>query len=333
MRPPAISVVLPCFNAAPTLGSALRSIREQTFADWELILFDDGSTDGSLETARRFARADSRVRVLASSHVGIVAALQTACAETAGGLVARMDADDVAHPERFARQLELMRADPGLAICGTQVTMVGERIGYGRRRYQHWVNDLLTHESIVRDLFVECPIPHPTFLMRRPCFEAVGGYVDRDWAEDYDLCMRLFLAGMRFGKVDAPLLNWRDALDRLSMVASRYSPERFRALKRHYLFQSYLKGRERFHQWGAGEVGKRWLQEWDTPRPLSVVDINPRKIGRRIHGIPVVFPDDLPKPGTDFIVVAVGAPTARDEIREWFTARHYRELDDFLFLA
>lgn len=117
------------------------------------------------------------------------------------------------------------------------------------------------------------------------------------------------------------------------MTSVRYSPEHFRAIKRHYLLQSYLRGETPFYQWGAGEEGKPWLREWEGRRPLAVVDITPRKVGRGLHGMRVIAPEDLPPPGTAFTVVAVRAPDARPEIRAWMTPRGYRELSDYLFLA
>lgn len=329
---PEITVLLPVRDARDTLARAIDSILDQSFPDWELILFDDGSTDGSLAIAQAHARRDSRIRVVASDSVGLVEALRQASRLAKGQWLARMDADDVAHPERLQAQLALMRSDPRIALCGTRVQMVGERIGTGRRRYEAWINGLLTHDDIVRDLFVECPIPHPTFLMRRDAFQDAGGYRDSLWAEDYDLCLRFFLAGWRFAKTSEVLLDWRESAGRLSMTDPCYSPQSFRHLKRHYLFMSYLKDRP-FHQWGAGEVGKEWLREWGRQRPRAVVDINPRKIGRTIHGCPVIAPEDLPPPGQTFTVVAVGAPGARDEIRQWMRPRAYRELNDYLFIA
>ncbi|NIA14221.1 MAG: glycosyltransferase [Nitrospiraceae bacterium] len=333
MALPTISVVLPCLDAAETLGEAVESIRAQTFTDWELVLVDDGSTDTSPEIARRFAAMDRRIRPAAGSHAGIAGVLERGCALARGSYIARMDADDIAHSERLQRQLDCMTADPRIGICGTQVRMTGGTIGPGRRRYETWINALISHDDIVRELFVECPLAHPTFMIRRDVFNAAGGYEDHGWAEDHDLCMRLFLAGARFAKVAEPLLDWRESPGRLSMVSERYNPVAFRALKRHYLFRSYLKDRDIFHQWGAGEVGKPWLREWEEQRPMAVVDINPRKIGRVIHNTPVIAPGDLPAPGDTFTVIAVGAPTARQEIRAWFEPRGYHELRDYLFLA
>lgn len=330
---PLVSIVLPFFNAAATLPMAMGSILAQTYQDWELILFDDGSTDASLEIAETFARSDTRFRIIASEHVGIVKALAAACRAARGVYIARMDADDVSHPERLASQVELMERTPDIGMCGTRVRMTGSNVRCGRKRYEAWINSLVTHEDIVREMFVECPMPHPSVVMRRASFQKAGGYCDGPWPEDYDLCMRLFLAGEKFGKVPEILLDWADSPSRLSMTDDRYSPARFRDIKRHYLFQTYLKDRRTFHQWGAGEIGKPWLREWSHPRPAAVVDVNPHKIGTTIHETPVIPPDDLPQPGHTYIVIAVGAPNARIEIRDWLRPRGYRELDDFLFLA
>jgi hypothetical protein len=169
--------------------------------------------------------------------------------------------------------------------------------------------------------------------MRRTAYEAVGGYQDHGWPEDYDLVMRLWRAGKRLGKVPEVLLDWHTGNGRLSVTDPRYSEASFRALKRHYLFETYLKGRPIFHQWWAGEVGKRWLREWTGPKPFVVIDIHPRKIGRKIHGYRVISPEQLPPPGTTFVVIAVGTPGARDEIRDWLHLHGFRELKDYLFLA
>lgn len=330
---PRISVIVPCFNAGATLAQSMESILGQTWDDFEVVWFDDGSTDDSAAIAAGYAQSDPRVRLIRSEHVGIVEALGRACSEARGRFLARMDADDVAHPERLARQMALFEDDPRIGLCGTQVRGIGEEIGSGRKRYEDWVNSLVTHEAMSREIFVECPIPHPTLMIRREVYDAVGGYGVADWAEDYDLVLRCYRAGYRMGKIAEPLLDWRNGPDRLSMHDARYSPAAFRRCKRHYLLQTFLKDRPRFYQWGAGEVGKNWLPEWDGVRPEAVVDVNPRKFGKVIHGVRVIPPEELPGPNEAFTVVAVGAPGARGDIRAWFSERGYVETTDFLFLA
>jgi glycosyltransferase involved in cell wall biosynthesis len=328
-----VSVVLPFYNAAGRLEAAIQSILAQTFRDFELILVDDGSSDASREIARRLAGKDARIRLIPAAHGGIVSALQAGCAEAGGEVLVRMDADDMAYPERIETQFAYLDAHPETALCGCRVRMTGDNIGPGRKRYADWINALITPEDIRHEIFIECPIPHPAFAMRRDAFERAGGYQDHGWPEDYDLLMRLQRAGMTMAKCPEILLDWHDHPRRLSMTAPRYSEAAFRALKRCYLFEIHPLRNRHFFQWGAGEVGKRWLREWDFPRPEAVADINPRKIGKTIHNTPVIAPGALPPPGSAFTVIMVGAPGAREEIRAWFGSRGYRETADYLFLA
>ncbi len=340
-----ISIVLPCFNAEATIEQAVLSLCAQTFADWDLLLVDDGSTDDSPRLLRLLARHDARIRLMEIPSSGIVAALQRGIRECSAPYLARMDADDAAHPARLERQLECMESDPALALCGTRVQVIGDSISEGRQRYIDWLNGLTRHEDIVREIFIECPIAHPTFLMRRDAVVNAGGYRDRAWPEDYDLCMRLWLAGGRLANVDEVLLDWHDRPARLSMSDPRYNEAAFRALKRHFLKESGIlvpapdgtctsRGRPvQFFQWGAGEVGKRWLREWRVLRPAAVIDINERKIGETIHNTRVIPPGELPPPGSVIVLIAVGTPGARDEIRAKLTPRGYQEGIDFLFIA
>ncbi len=331
---PLVSVIMPLFNAEATLLRAIESIQRQSFTQWEMIVYDDGSTDASFSLAQMAARDDARIRVIADRHQGIVVALQESCALARGQYLARMDADDEAMPLRLEAQLALLEAQPDIALCGTQVRMQGESVGEGRRRYERWINALNTPDEICRELFVECPLPHPTFFMRRDAYHAIGGYRQNGWPEDYDLVMRFGVQGTSMAKVATPLLHWHDTEDRLSMCDARYNEAAFRRLKRHYLKERYFKHHSSFCQWGAGDVGKRWLREWDESfRPYAVVDVNSRKIAQKIHGVSVVPLDALPPPGSALIVVMVGAPGARKKIRTWCAARGYRELKDYVFLA
>lgn len=330
---PLVSLVLPFHNEQRYLEEALRSVVQQRYTDWEFILVDDGSDDESPAIARKFAQNDARIRLTRIDRSGIVTALQTGCAAATGRYVARMDGDDIAHPDRLAKQTVFMEANDGIAACGSLVELFGDSLGEGMLRYEAWINGLVTPEDIAREIFVECPIAHPTLFMRRDVFEDVGGYQDRGWPEDYDLVMRIHEAGWKMAKVPERLLQWRHHSNRLSQRDTRYTLDRFRELTRHYLLRTHLANGRKFVQWGAGEVGKAWLREWDTPAPQAVIDVDPRKIGKTIHGVPVIACEEAPRPNEAFVVVAVGAPGARDEIRRWFDHRNYREIDDYVFVA
>lgn len=330
---PLISVLLPVFNGADTIGRAIASIQRQTETDWELFVADDGSTDGSARTARRAAGNDRRIHVLHWPHRGLTATLQEAGTLARGTYIARMDADDVSMPSRLRTQRAWFDAHPEGGLCGTQVRVTGARVREGRRRYEGWLNGLAGHEQIERELFVECPIAHPAFMMRRDAFEAAGGYRDFDGPEDYDLVFRFWHGGYLLGNVGGPLLDWYESPGRLSMNSPRYREGAFRALKRHWLQKAGVGAGRPWYQWGAGEVGKRWLREWPPGTMAAVVDIRPGKIGQCIHGHPVIRPEDLPRPGHCFFLVAVGTPGARAKIRTWCTEHGYTECDDYRFIA
>lgn len=330
---PAISALLPYRDAAATLDAAIASIAAQTFPDWELLLWDDGSTDRSRDIADAWSRRDRRIASLGGGPEGIVRAL-TACAGAARGpILARMDADDAAAPERFAVQhARLLAADqPGLV--GSRVRIEGPAARSGQRRYEAWINGLVEPAAIRNEIFIECPAPHPTFFLWRTVYDAAGGYRAFDGPEDYDLVFRIAQSGRAIAKCPETLLTWRDFPGRLSRNDPRYAPARFRALKRQYLAAWFGAAGRPWYQWGAGAAGKPWLREWTSPRPAAVADINARKVGGVIHGYPVIPPEALPGPGAGFIVVAVGAPGARDQIRNWLIPRGHREFRDFVFVA
>jgi len=192
---PMVSVIMPCWNTAGTIDEAIQSVVAQSHADLELVAVDDGSTDDSASKLLDWARRDARIRVVRMDHGGIVKALRAGCREAQGDYFARMDADDVCHPERIARQLEAVRDAGSMALCGTHVETIGDSVQSGRRRFEAWINSLVTHDDIARERFIECPIAHPTFFAARECFERIG-YADQCGPEDYDLVLRAFDAGV-----------------------------------------------------------------------------------------------------------------------------------------
>ncbi len=333
---PPLSVLFPVRNGAATVREALDSLARQTFPSFEILAVDDGSTDGTGEILRDIARSDPRIHVLPQEPLGIVAALERARRRARGPYLARMDADDVAHPQRFERQMEVMAGDRRVVVCGTGVKYFPQGlVRPGARRYEMWINGLTTHEAMERDLFVECPLPHPTFVLRADMVDAVGGYREMGWAEDYDLVLRLWEGGGRMGKVADPMLAWREAQDRLSRVHPSYSPDSFCRCKVHFLLRSHLCRGRGVVVWGAGPVGKAFARELKRQggRLHAFVDLDPRKIGREIHGVRVVHPSQVQQFAGSFSVAAVGQTGGRDEIRSALSAAGWDELRDFVAVA
>ncbi|MDH5505666.1 MAG: glycosyltransferase [Anaerolineae bacterium] len=320
---PQVSVLIPCFNAAKTIEESLQTLVDQNHPDFEIVAVDDGSQDATLGILQAWAAQDSRVRVLPLPHGGIIAALNAGLQICQGVYVARMDADDRAHPERLARQAAYLDSHPDIALVSSLVAgFPKEQVRQGYRIYIEWLNSLVSDQDIRREIFVESPLAHPSVMFRRSAVQDLGGYHDYGWAEDYDLWLRLNLAGARFAKLPQVLLDWREHPDRLTRTDSRYSLENFLRAKAHYLVRGPLVGRDAVILWGAGMMGRRLSKHLlREGAPLVVfVDIDPRKIGNTRRGLPIIAPEDLMDWWARFqnpvVLAAVGARGARALIRK-----------------
>ncbi|UCC72246.1 MAG: glycosyltransferase [Gemmatimonadota bacterium] len=332
MSEPRLSVLLPCRDAAEHLPQAVRSLKLQTFRDFEVVAVNDGSRDETGDILERWAAKDDCVRVAHLEQIGLARALQAGADMCRGEYLARADADDVAHPRRFAEQVEYLSARGDVAAAGTHVRYFPhEEVGWGARRYQGWLNRLADPEELARDVFVECPIAHPTLMIRRSLFAEVGGYRANGWPEDYDLILRLHVAGARLANVPRVLHFWREGNHRASRNDPRYLPGAFRSCKIHYLRRSCLEGRDAVNIWGAGRVGKDFaralIDEGVTVR--GFFDIDPRKIGQEIYGAPVRDARDVTHHRDTYLLVAVGAAGARELIRLQLDQAGFEEPQDY----
>jgi glycosyltransferase involved in cell wall biosynthesis len=317
---PRISVLLPVWNAVDTLPACLASLRRQTAADWECALVDDGSTDGSLEVARAFAARDPRLRVLALPHQGLVAALNAGIAACRGRLVARMDADDVMHPARLAAQAEALEGSPSLAAVGCHPRLFGGApLGPGMRAYARWLRSIDSPARVREEAFVECPVAHPTLMLRAAALRAFG-YRDR---------------GEQIGVVARPLLSWRQSPGRLSRSDARYSQAGFTACKAEFLARGFLAAAERYALWGYGGTGRalaRALREHGK-QPRVIVELHPRRIGKTIQGARVIPPGELGGEPCLPLVVSVAGERARSQIRAELAKLGFRETRDYVCAA
>ena len=313
---------MPARNAAATLPDALRGLKEQRGAlPVEIVCVDDASTDATPQILK-----DAGVRVVKAHGAGLVRALNLGLAECRGDLIARMDADDLVHPDRLRLQAELLESDRSLGAVGSLIDTDTE----GMKRLEAWLNATVTKEECRNARFIEAPLVHPSATFRREALR--HGWEDNGWAEDWDLLLRLVEQGWELSKVPQKLLTWRDFPKRLTRTHEVYREERMFRLRAHYLARGPLAGRT-FDIWGAGPTGKRLARELEAHglRPRAFYDVDASK--RVARGRPVLTERELPAPGESLMLCAVGAAGAREEIRAVLEPRGYQEGRHYLFAA
>jgi len=291
-----ISVLLPCWNAETTLDETLNSLLTQTYPDFEIIAVDDGSSDNTLEILKRWAQKDSRIMVLAEPHRGVIGAANRGLEACQGEIILRMDADDRCHPERIEKQRDYLLEHPEVAVASCLVEgFPAGSVSEGFQLYYDWLNSLITHEDITREIFVESPIANPSAAYRKDLACQLGGYQDQGWPEDYDFWLRAYLAGARFAKIPEVLFYWREHPGRLTHQDSRYSVENFLRAKAHYLAQGPARERDAVIVWGAGMTGRRLSKHLERENlPLEAfVDVDQKKIGRTKRRRPIIGVEDL----------------------------------------
>ncbi|MGO4294265.1 glycosyltransferase family 2 protein [Chitinophaga sp. RAB17] len=202
MSKPTISVIFPVYNAAAHIVESLNSILRQTFGDFEIILINDGSTDNTKDLI--LSISDKRIRYMENRrNLGLVHSLNKAIYYSAAPFIARMDADDIAFPQRFSHQLDVFASRPDLDILGTQTQPLGESVGM---RY-------LCGGDLHRIyLLIYNTLSHPTIMMRRESLLKHRLYYDKSamHAEDYKLWVDASICGLQLDVLDECLLKYRN---------------------------------------------------------------------------------------------------------------------------
>jgi glycosyltransferase involved in cell wall biosynthesis len=288
---------------------------------------------------RGLAREEPRLRVIEQGRAGVAVAANAAMAAARGEFIARMDADDVSHPDRLAEQVAWLDAEwnRSVGVVACLVAFGGDRsVGEGYARHVDWVNALMTPEEIALNRFVEQPVANPSVMFRRELVAQHGGCRDGDFPEDYELWLRWLDAGVRIGKVPRVLLTWSDAPTRLTRTDAHYAPEAFFRMKAEWIAREVRRvgGGRKVFVWGAGRHTRKRAAHL-AAHGVNVdgyVDVDVKKTGRGLGGtgVPVIAPEQLPVPGELFVLSYVTTRGAREFNREELVRRGYAEGRDFL---
>lgn len=331
---PLVSILLPYHNATATLDAANASMAAQSFKDWELLLIDNASTDDSPDIAQRWADRDPRIRLLREPHIGIAHALNTGLAHAQGQYIARMDADDIAHPVRLQRQLEYLQAHPEIGVLGTRTrfeTSVAKSSGMAW--FVNWQNAILTPRDHYAKRFVDAPLAHPTVMFRSELVQRHGAYSKEPLPEDLELWLRWMEAGVRFAKLPEELLTWHDHDARLSRTHANYSVEAFFATKAKWLAKwiaRKLGGRPVIIAGTSGLCRERArLLEAEGVVIHAFTDVKPREV----PGYSFIPHEELPPHGEALIVSFISQRGTGDRIAAFLASRGLVEGEDFILAA
>lgn len=314
-----VSIIMPVKNASPWLVDCLDSIVNQTYENWELIAVNDHSDDLSEEILQNYSEKNSRIQYLNNLGEGIIPALKLGYQKSNGAFITRMDADDLM-PER---KLELLRhtfnEENKEHIATGMVKYIAENeLGEGFSNYERWLNNLVLKDSHYEEIYKECVIPSPCWMMEKSIFDKIGGFESSVYPEDYDLCFRAYKAGVPVKGLNEVLHIWRDHERRASRNDDNYMDNSFIDLKiHHFLDIDYQHERDLF-LWGSGKKGKTIAQKLIKENvDFKWISENNKKIGLHIYDQEILdYDPELFSNANADLIISVAGPNDKVDIEK-----------------
>jgi glycosyltransferase involved in cell wall biosynthesis len=262
---PLVSVLMPVFNTSRYLDEALRSVQVQTFADFELIVVDDGSTDGSSKVLQAFAAREPRMRLITRENRGLIATRNELLAAARGELLAWMDSDDISLPDRFARQVEAFRSNPQLVCLGSAAQCIDPEGHY--LKIEYWPT---SPEQILIEQQSGGAMRFPTTMMRRDPALSVGGFREPfKIGEDFDFLLRLSSIGELRNFADVLYLYRQHVASVCATMGAHWQVYRDQVLE--LARERRLRGTDRLQEGGSIHIAlpknfDRAATEWQVYR-------------------------------------------------------------------
>lgn len=326
---------MPVFNAAPFLEECLDSILKQEGTDWELLAINDFSTDHSFQILNHYANQDPRIKVLNNQQKGIIPALRLALIKCNGQYITRMDADDRMSSHKLYRLKDLLvKTGKGNIAIGLVKYFADYPIGDGYLRYQNWLNRLTQTGENFQDIYKECVVPSPCWMVHYEDLVLSGAFTSNTYPEDYDLCFRFYQSGLKVVSVKEVLHYWRDHSSRASRNDPHYLDNDFFALKIQYFLKLNFNPKKNLVLWGAGRKGKKVAKE------LIGADVNfiwvcnnPKKWGVKIYD-KELYPENRVSKMYDYqFLIAVSMRQEQEKIELHLMKNGLRKLYDYVFLC
>lgn len=335
MQQPLVSILTPFKNSEDFLSPYLESIRGQTYTNWELIIVDDHSTDQGYDLIASFAHDDARIKLLKSNGQGIIDALRTALQNSTGHYITRMDSDDLMAPKKLDLMLNDLKAHGKGHIALGLVKYFSEgELGEGYQNYEEWLNRLTTSGTNYSEIYKECVIPSPCWMVERDDLIACGAFDKNIYPEDYDLAFRFYKHGLECIPSNQVLHYWRDYSSRTSRTDKHYSDNHFLKLKVHYFLELDFNPNRPLVLWGAGFKGKFCAKLLKKNKvPFIWICNNPKKIGKHIYNIKLHATSSLSTIRQPQVIVTVANKTSQKRITAILENHQLTKAFDYFFFC
>ncbi|MEJ6791261.1 MAG: glycosyltransferase family 2 protein [Lacinutrix sp.] len=287
MQQPLVSILIPFKNTQQFLGECLNSISKQTYTNWELLIIDDNSTDKSYDLVESYANNDKRIKLFKNEGSGIINALKLAFSKSTGTYITRMDSDDIMAEIKIETLLNaLLLAGKNHISTGLVSCFSAQGISDGYKKYENWLNNLTGNGRNYSEIYKECVIPSPCWMINREDLLAINAFDPIRYPEDYDLTFRFYEAKYKVIPCNKTLHLWRDYGTRASRTDANYAENSFIDIKLHYFLKLDYNKSKTLVVWGAGKKGKSIAKKLIALNiPFQWICDNPKKIGKNIYDL------------------------------------------------
>ncbi len=330
-----VSILIPFKNTEAYLVACLNSISKQTYTNWELLIVDDGSTDDSYNIVKNYTQKDNRIKLFKNSGSGIIDALRLAFSKSKGMFITRMDSDDIMLPNKLETLVgNLLKYGKQHVAVGLVNYFSEEGIKEGYKNYEIWLNQLTKTGVNYSEIYKECVIPSPCWMVYKSDLEACDAFNPDRYPEDYDLAFRFYKHDYKCIPCNTVLHDWRDYNTRTSRTHKHYAENHFIDLKLHYFLELDYNQNKTLIVWGAGNKGKTIAKKLIAKKvPFKWICDNPNKIGRDIYGNilqPFSALESIKNPQS---IITVANKTSQIEIKEYMTKLKMQPVKDYIFFC
>jgi glycosyltransferase involved in cell wall biosynthesis len=254
VKEPKVTVLMAVYNGGKYLKPSIESILSQSFKDFEFLIINDGSTDGSQAVIESYAKKDDRIRLISRANKGLIASLNEGLKKARGEYIARQDADDISVPLRLGKEVAYLDSHPSVALVGSNYAHIdtkGKKTGT--------ITNIFTHPDDLKTALISCnQYGHGSVMMRRSIFKKSGYYEDVLHAEDYDLWARISRVA-DVANIEEPLYLWRKHEAGIGVSNQQFQIDQTFAI-RDKAFEHFLKHRREYKLFAFHPSGQ-WYRD------------------------------------------------------------------------